>query len=153
MENSTIVGYDSRSAVAELLCNRSSANVPHWVYTLRLKWNLDPKIEPWEWVRVGKKEYTVFVNVEMKIVFFFFGFIIFYFSFYFMYILDGGLQKRHVIVTSVDRYCRYSGGVLRRPNCWSSCNVQENFRAGELDDGRVWLVMLRVCGTWAGEKC
>ena len=35
-----MMGYDSRSVVAELLCNRYLANVPSSTYTIRLKWNL-----------------------------------------------------------------------------------------------------------------
>lgn len=37
-----MVGLNFRPAVAELLCNRSLANVPHCDHTSRLKWNLDP---------------------------------------------------------------------------------------------------------------
>ena len=42
IENTTMVGYDSRPAVTELLCNRPLANVLHCGYISRLKWNLDP---------------------------------------------------------------------------------------------------------------
>ena len=41
VKKSTMVGYDSRSVVSELLRNRSLANVPHGGYTSRLRCNLD----------------------------------------------------------------------------------------------------------------
>ena len=81
--------------------------------------------------QTGEKKYTVFVNAEMEIVFFF-GFIIFYFYFI-LCILDGGLQKRHVTVTSLGRCCRHSGGALQSPDCWSSCSVRGKMREGEVD--------------------
>ena len=80
VEKSTMVCYDSRCTVAELLCNRSLANVLYCNYTLKLKWNMDPSY-PTENVRPGdgpdwRKKYTVFVDVKMEHAFFF-GFIIF----------------------------------------------------------------------------
>ena len=71
------------------------------------------------------------------------SFVIFTFIYLFIYlfifilcILDGGLQKHQVIVTSLGRYCRRSGGVPQSPDCWSSCNVREKMREGEVDDGK-----------------
>ena len=128
-----MVGYDSRHVVAELLCNRSLANVPHCGYKLGLKWNLDPadlteNVSPGGrggggWFKLGKKKYTVFVNKEMEIVFFF-GFI--FFILFYVYI------------------GRWSSRTLD-PDCWSSCNMCGKMRAGEVDDDRGMVNNVDVC--------
>ena len=94
--------------------------------------------------QAGQKKYTVFVNAEMKIVFFF-GFIIFIFDFI-LFIVDSGLEKRQVIVTFLNCCCRHSGGDPQSPDCWSSCNVFRKMREGEMDDDRS--MVNEVEGVW-----
>ena len=114
--------------------NRSEV-MCHTGYALRLKWNLDPA-DPTENVSPGYgldwgKRSTLFLWIV-----FFYGFIIFDFWFHFMYILDGGLQKHQVIVTSLGCCCRHSGGVSQSPDCWSSCYVWGKMKASEVGDDR-----------------
>ena len=52
IENSAMVSYCSRTVVADLLCNSSSANVPYYGYTLGVKWNLN-STDPTENVSPG----------------------------------------------------------------------------------------------------
>ena len=47
-----------------------------------------------------------------------------------------------MIVISLGRCCKHGGGVPQSPD-WE----------GGVDDGKVWLVMLRVCGAWVGGRC
>ena len=74
------------------------------------------------------------MHFSLVLSFFIFTFI--YLFNFILCILDGGLQKHQVIVTSLGRYYRRSGGVPQSPDCWSSCNVQEKMREGEVDDGK-----------------
>ena len=62
-------------------------------------------------------------------------------------------RSAKVIVISLGRCCKHGGGVPQSPDCCSSCNVQGKMREGGVDDGKVWLVMLRVCGAWVGGRC
>ena len=90
VEKWAMVGYDSRYAVKELLCNRSLADVLYCDYTVKLKWIHHIQLRTWAlgMGQTGEKKYTVFVDVKMEQPFFF-GFIIF--IFFILSMCHGGL--------------------------------------------------------------
>ena len=88
------------------------------------------------------RKWNVYFSLVLSLFIFIFFFI--------LCILNGGLQKRQVIVTSLGRCCRHSGGVPPRvPIVGVPATCGKRWR--RVRWMMTWLRRLSVCGTWAEE--